>query len=68
METVIVNIAGISCMGCVKTLTGVLTALPGVASAVVDKDLAQATITYDPALVQVSRFKAAIEDAGYDTV
>ncbi|TDR80689.1 heavy-metal-associated domain-containing protein [Paludibacterium purpuratum] len=68
METVTVKIDGISCMGCVKTLTGVLTALPGVETAVVDKDQAQATITYDPAQVQMPRFKSAIEDAGYDVV
>ncbi|MBV8046526.1 MAG: heavy-metal-associated domain-containing protein [Paludibacterium sp.] len=66
METVIVKIDGISCMGCVNTLTRVLSALPGVEGAVVDKDQAQATITFDPAQVQLARFKSAIEDAGYD--
>lgn len=68
MQTVNLKIGGISCMGCVKTLTGVLGALPGVASVVVDKEQGQASVEFDPAAVQVERFKAAIEDAGYDVL
>lgn len=49
METLTLNIDGMTCMGCVANITRVLTALPGVDSAVVNKDAANAVITFNPA-------------------
>ncbi|MDR3411421.1 MAG: heavy-metal-associated domain-containing protein [Formivibrio sp.] len=66
METIILKIDGISCMGCVRTLTGVLGALPGVASVEVSKEAGAATINFDPAQTGAAAFKAAVEGAGYD--
>lgn len=65
METII-KIDGMSCGGCVKNVTGVLTALPGVAKVDVSLELAQATVDFDA--VQVSRVELlkVIEDAGFD--
>ena len=68
MKRLVVGVGGMSCQGCVKNLTGVLKALPGVADAVVSLENAQADITYDPLLVKPTQFKEAIEGAGFDVV
>ena len=57
-----------SCQGCVKNVTGVLQALPGVASVAVSLEAAKAHIVYDESKVGAGEFKAAIEGAGFDLV
>ena len=37
MEEVLIKVAGMSCQGCVKNLTGALSATPGVTSVAVDR-------------------------------
>lgn len=68
MESVTINIKGMTCGGCVKSVTDVLQKIPGVAT--VDVSLAQnhANINYDPAQCQASQLISAIEDAGFDVV
>lgn len=66
METITLKISGISCMGCVRTLSGVLGALPGVEAVEVSKEAGSATIRFDPALAGEAAFRSAIEDAGYE--
>ena len=68
MENVVVGIGGMSCQGCVKNITGVLQALPGVEQVEVSLEAGQATIAYDPDKVTVPQFKGAIEDAGFDVL
>ncbi len=68
MKRLVVGVAGMSCQGCVKNVTGVLQALPGVSEVSVSLEKAEADITYDPALVKPTQFKAAIEDAGFDVM
>ena len=55
-----------SCQGCVSNITGVLTTLPGVASA--DVSLAQnaAQVRFDPQQISRAELLTAIEDAGFD--
>lgn len=66
METTVIKVGGMSCQGCVKSVTGVLSALPGVASAEVSLERGEAMVRYDPAQVDMARLKGAIEDAGFD--
>ena len=66
METIVIKVAGMSCQGCVKNVSGVLQALPGVDSVEVALDAGQARVVYDAQLVDVGRLRAAIEDAGFD--
>ena len=66
METLTLNIDGMTCMGCVANITRVLTALPGVDSAVVNKDAANAVITFNSAQQSAATLSQAIEDAGFD--
>lgn len=65
MEKVTLNVNGMSCGGCVASVTRVLKATPGVGDAVVELAAQRATVTFDPALTSVPALKAAIDDAGY---
>ena len=65
METVTLKVEGMTCGGCVASVTRVLKATPGVDDAVVRLDARSATVTFDPAQTSVSALKSAIEDAGY---
>ncbi len=65
METVKLQVEGMTCGGCVNSVTRVLSALPGVASADVSLAEARAKVTYDPAQTGVEAMKQAIERAGY---
>ena len=66
MENTIIKVGGMSCQGCVKNITGVLTALPGVVSAEVSLEAAEARVAFDPQTVPRDALLAAIEDAGFD--
>ncbi|WP_298395479.1 heavy metal-associated domain-containing protein [uncultured Azonexus sp.] len=66
MENTEISIGGMSCQGCVKNITGVLTALAGVATADVSLEKASATVVFDPQAISRAELLAAIEDAGFD--
>ena len=55
-----------SCQGCVKNITAVLSDLAGVTSAEVSLDAAEARVVHDPQLVSRAALVGAIEDAGFD--
>ena len=66
MEQIVIGIGGMSCQGCVKNVSGVLLALPGVARVDVSLEDGQASIAFDPEKVGAGQFRAAIEGAGFD--
>ena len=66
METKIISVSGMTCMGCVASVKRVLGGLSGVSSAEVTLDPAQATVTYDSSKVELQTIKTAISDTGYD--
>ncbi len=66
METTTIKVGGMSCGGCVKSITGVLTALDGVAKAEVSLEQKQAVVEFDAGKVTRDQLKAAVEDAGFD--
>ncbi|MBS4020302.1 heavy-metal-associated domain-containing protein [Azonexus hydrophilus] len=66
MENTEISIGGMSCQGCVKNITGVLSALSGVATAEVSLEKAAATVAFDPQAISRAELLAAIEDAGFD--
>ncbi len=68
MEEITIGVGGMSCQGCVKNVTGVLQALPGVHSVVVSLEAEQAQIVYDKSKIGAAQFGAAIEGAGFDVV
>lgn len=66
METMTVEVHGMTCGGCVASVTRVLKAVPGVADVSVTLHPGRATIAYDPARANAAMLRTAIEDAGYD--
>jgi copper chaperone len=66
METTTIKVDGMSCGGCVKSVTGVLTALAGVAKAEVSLEQKQAVVEFDAGKVTRDQLKAVIEDAGFE--
>ena len=65
MKTITLNIEGMHCGGCVKSVTRVLTELDGVQSAVVQLE-GKANITFEENRVNVAQLIEVIEDAGFD--
>lgn len=53
------------CEGCVKSVTRMLSGLPGVQKVDVSLAEARATVTYDPAKAGVAEMRNAVERAGY---
>jgi copper chaperone len=66
METTTIKVDGMSCGGCVKSVTGVLAALDGVAKAEVSLEQKQAVVEFDAGKVTRDQLMAVIEDAGFD--
>ncbi len=64
----VLKVEGMSCMHCSGRVTKALEELDGVTKAVVSLDEKSATVEYDDSKVDVSKLKAAVEDAGYDVV
>ncbi|MCK9258376.1 MAG: heavy metal-associated domain-containing protein [Azoarcus sp.] len=67
MTEVTIKVAGMSCGGCVRNVTGVLKALAGVDDAEVSLEQATATVRFDPSRVDVDGLRQAIENAGFDS-
>ena len=65
MKTITLNIEGMHCGGCVKSVTRVVTELDGVQSADVQLE-GKANITFDENRVNVAQLIEVIEDAGFD--
>jgi len=66
MTTTRLHVDGMTCGGCVASVTKVLTATPGVESSQVDLDGKCATITFDPAQASVETLIARITNAGFE--
>ena len=66
MATVTLNIDGMTCGGCVKSVTKVLNDLDGVHSATVSLENKNAQVECDEGKIQMAQLVEAVEDAGYD--
>lgn len=66
MQTATLNISGMTCGGCVRSVSKVLNALDGVAKSDVSLDERRAVIDFDPDKVGVEQLKRAIVEAGYE--
>ena len=66
METVTLKVSGMTCQGCVRSVTKVLQNVPGVESTEVSLERGEAKVTYDPARGVTAALRAAVEDAGYE--
>ncbi|WP_306606741.1 heavy-metal-associated domain-containing protein [Azonexus sp.] len=68
MNNTVIKVGGMSCQGCVKNITEVLQAMPGVSAVEVLLEPGEAKIAFDPALIARDALLSAIEDAGFDAV
>jgi copper chaperone len=66
MENTIIKVTGMTCMGCVKSVTNVLTALPGVDKANVNLEAGTAAVAFNPQKVSVDQLKNAVRGAGFE--
>ena len=66
METITLKVKGMTCQGCVHSVTKVLQGVSGVAGVEVSLENGEATISYEPREVSVERLKAAVDAAGYE--
>jgi copper chaperone len=65
METITMKVGGMSCQGCVGSVTRVLKATPGVQDVSVTLNPGRAEVRFDPAQTSRARLESAVEDAGY---
>lgn len=68
MQQVTINIDGMTCGGCVKSVTNALNQVAGVNSVTVSLDDHNANIDFDDRQTDLNTLKQAIEDAGFDVV
>ncbi|MBI1821167.1 MAG: heavy-metal-associated domain-containing protein [Nitrospirae bacterium] len=66
METKILDVKGMTCQHCVKTVTGALGQIKGVKSVDIVLEKGTVTVVYDPAQARTDQFKTAVEEAGYE--
>lgn len=65
MEILELKIEGLHCDGCVKSVTRMLTAIPGVDKVDVSLADGKADVSFDPARAGIADFKRAVERAGF---
>jgi copper chaperone len=66
VEQIKLQVEGMTCGGCVKSVQNALTARDGVSEASADLDSATVTVDFNPAVIQESAIRDTIEDAGFD--
>ena len=65
MEATTIQVSGMTCQGCVRSVTRVLNAIPGVEAVAVSLERGEAQVQYDPSRTGALAFRKAVEDAGY---
>ena len=66
MQHITLNIDGMTCNGCVASVTKILQGVDGVASAEVSLADKRAAVAFDAEKTSVDALIAAVEDGGYD--
>jgi copper chaperone len=65
MNTLILTVTGMSCMGCVNSVKNLVGALPGIDGIDIDLASGRVEIRHDPAQTDAATIRTAIEDGGY---
>lgn len=66
MESVTLNIGGMTCGGCVKSVTRILENTEGVGKAEVSLEQKTAKVEFDPTRTNIDALIEAVEDGGFD--
>lgn len=67
MQQATIRVEGMTCNGCVASVTRVLKALPGVEFVDVSLDRREAAVRFDPARTDIDALKKTIAGAGFQT-
>lgn len=67
MSEATIKVEGMTCGGCVRSVTEALKAQAGVLEAEVSLDTGEARVRYDAAATSVADLRKAVEDAGFDS-
>ena len=65
VQDAVLSVPDVSCEHCVKTINGVLGALPGIESAVTDIPTKSVHVRYDPSQLSMEKIETVLDDAGY---
>ena len=65
MEKIEFKVEGLHCDGCVKSVTRMLSGIPGVEKVDVSLAEGKAQVSFDPAKAGLPEFKRAVERAGF---
>ena len=68
MKTKVMQVKGMTCEHCVKTVKGALEPMAGVKRVDVVLEKGEVTIEFDPGVSPEAKFQPAIEEAGYEVV
>ncbi|WP_373740250.1 heavy-metal-associated domain-containing protein [Neisseria sp.] len=66
MKTITLNIGGMTCGGCVKSVTKILEGVSGVSKAEVSLENGHAVVEFDAAKTHAGALIEAVEDGGFD--
>ncbi|MEL4023823.1 copper chaperone CopZ [Lysinibacillus endophyticus] len=66
MQTVTLNVQGMSCGHCVNTVEGSVGKLEGVNEVKVNLSTAQVDVSFNESQVSIEKIKETIEEQGYD--
>ncbi len=66
MQTTILNINGMTCMGCVNSIKNVVEKISGVNDVDVSLESNQVKIQYNPEKANINQFKKTIVEAGFE--
>ena len=66
MKSEVLNVAGMTCGGCVASVKHALAALPGVTGVAVSLPKNQVKIEFDESKITVDAMRSALQSAGYD--
>lgn len=64
--TATINVKGMTCNGCVASVTNAIKRVAGVKSAIVNLEEKKATVEFDENATDVRAIEDAIKDAGYE--
>lgn len=65
IQVAVMDVSGMHCESCEKTITEVLNDIEGVEAAKASLELEQAKVKFEPAVVSTEELKSALEEKGY---
>lgn len=66
MENIILNVEGMSCGNCVKSVENNIGGLDGVKNVAVELEAGKVQVSYDATTISLDKIEEEIEDIGFD--